>query len=143
MPTQGQWMMTENTQHAELVRKLYEAALNLEEARESGITEYLAGWEHNVCRQAAHVLRTQPTTGWQPIENAPDGILLGFGTIEGDYGYTQDREGIVKTYRDEKGRWRFSQPMGRHDPVFWEPTHYMEIPKTPKRKTDSEMATFQ
>lgn len=70
---------------------------------------------------------------WRPIEEAPkDVVVLAYGTIRGDYGYTPDRKDMVKAQKDSSGKWRFAQPMGRHDPSWWEPTHWMPLPEPPK-----------
>ena len=81
----------------------------------------------------AEALRALPVSdGWEDIATAPrDGTAIwAYGTIGGDWGYTPDREDMAKTaYRS--GRWRFAQPMGRHDQTAWQPTHWRPLPAPP------------
>jgi hypothetical protein len=70
--------------------------------------------------------------GWQDIASAPVGVVVwAYGTIEGDYGYTTDRKDTVKAVKEPTGKWRFAQPMGRHDPMFWTPDAWMPLPAAP------------
>jgi hypothetical protein len=70
--------------------------------------------------------------GWQGIESAPKGVVVwAYGTIEGDYGYTEDRKDMVKALKEPTGKWRFAQPMGRHDPISWTPDAWMPLPASP------------
>jgi hypothetical protein len=70
--------------------------------------------------------------GWQDIASAPvNEVVWAYGTIEGDYGYTEDRNDMVKAIKDKAGAWYFAQPMGRHDRLTWRPTHWMPLPDAP------------
>jgi hypothetical protein len=70
---------------------------------------------------------------WRGIEIARDtAVVWGYGLIEGDPGYTEDRFDMAKTCKADNGKWAFAQPMRRHDPLFWQPTHYQPLPAPPK-----------
>lgn len=94
-------------------------------------------------RLQAENARLKARVGWQPIETAPKGeVVWAYGLIPGDYGYTLDRHDMAKTRLGRDGRWTFVQPMGRHDPTYWSPTHWMSLPKPPttlnERQDDAE-----
>lgn len=80
---------------------------------------------------------------WKPIEAAgrelKDGRrLLGFGTILGEYGYSEDEEThffikwIGAFPGASKGRWVLDQPVGRYSRGVVI-THYADLDKPPKK----------
>jgi hypothetical protein len=67
---------------------------------------------------------------WRPIETAPRDVKIwAYGTIHGDYGYTPDRQDMIKATWDGK-RAVPMQPMRRHDTGFTA-THWMPLPAPP------------
>ena len=108
-----------------IVEKNAEGMSWSENPRESG-----AGFE---LMKRAEALRALPVSdGWEDIATAPrDGTVVWvYGTISGDWGYTPDRKDMAKAVY-HSNRWCFAQPMGRHDPSTWQPTHWRPLPAPP------------
>lgn len=55
----------------ELINKLRDAANKVERARNSGVTEFLAGWEHQVMREAADLLANLSIQPQHPTDLKP------------------------------------------------------------------------
>lgn len=68
---------------------------------------------------------------WQPISTAPkDGTaVLTYGTLHGDYGYTEDEKIITLAYC-VSGTW-ICQKSNRYSSGYT-PTHWISLPPPPK-----------